>query len=121
MIELGRFCFTKAAAVSSIDLPDFSFSFVTPRCSAEQYKPTAEGARKALRLLREERTLDWTMLCPSALLEPGARTGKFRLGGDQLLVDADGKSAVSTGDYAVAMIDELEKPAHSRRRFTVGY
>lgn len=49
------------------------------------------------------------------------RTGKFRLGTDQLLVDAAGESYISLEDYAVAMIDELERPAHSRQRFTVGY
>ena len=51
--------------------------------------------------------LDWTMLSPSASLEPGQRTGKFRLGDDQLLVVADGQSRISLQDYAVAMIDEL--------------
>ena len=85
------------------------------------YKGSAEGARQALALLREERDLDWTMLSPSALIAPGERTGKFRLGGDQLLADAKGESRISVQDYAAAFVDELEKPAHSRRRFTVGY
>ncbi|AYH42147.1 NAD(P)-dependent oxidoreductase [Azoarcus sp. DN11] len=85
------------------------------------WKGTAEGARDALTLLRDEAELDWTMLSPSAYLEPGQRTGRFRLGIDQLLVDAQGESRISLEDYAVAMIDELERPAHSRRRFTVGY
>jgi putative NADH-flavin reductase len=86
-----------------------------------QWKQTAEGARDALKLLREERELDWTMLSPSALLERGIRTNKFRLGTDQLLVDAAGESYISLEDYVVAMLDELERPAHSRQRFTVGY
>lgn len=85
------------------------------------YKGTAEGARQALHLLREEAALRWTMLSPSAVIAPGERTGKFRLGGDQLLVGADGQSRISVEDYAVAFIDELEKPSHERRRFTVGY
>jgi hypothetical protein len=85
------------------------------------YKGTAEGARQALNMLREERDLDWTMLSPSAVIAPGERTGKFRLGGDQLLVDANGASRISVQDYAVAFVDELETPAHSRRRFTAGY
>jgi putative NADH-flavin reductase len=55
------------------------------------------------------------------VIAPGARTGKFRLGGDQLLVGADGKSFISQADYAIALIDELEKPKHIRQRFTVGY
>lgn len=92
----------------------------TPEFPA-QWHGTAAGARDALLLLRDEPALDWTMLSPSAQLEPGPRTGRFRLGGDQLLVDAGGRSHVSVADYAVAMIDELEKPAHPRRRFTVGY
>ncbi len=94
-----------------IDTPDFP----------AQWKATAEGARQALALLREESELDWTMLAPSAQLEPGERTGRFRLGTDSLLVDAEGNSRISLADYAVAMLDELEQPAHSRTRFTVGY
>lgn len=86
-----------------------------------QWHGTAAGARDALLMLRDEPTLDWTMLSPSIHIEPGPRTGRFRLGGDQVLVDADGKSHISVADYAVAMLDELERPAHSRRRFTVGY
>ena len=86
-----------------------------------QWQGTAAGARDALLMLRDEPTLDWTMLSPSAHLEPGPRTGRFRLGGDQLLVGADGQSRISVADYAVAMLDELERPAHSRRRFTAGY
>ena len=85
------------------------------------WKASAEGARDALSLLRAEPELDWTMLSPSALVAPGRRTGKFRLGGDQLLVGANGKSEISVDDYAVAMIDELERPQHRRQRFTVGY
>jgi len=86
-----------------------------------QWKGTAEGARDALDLLRTETALDWTMLSPSAHIHPGERTGKFRLGTDQLLVDAEGNSHVSLEDYAVAMLDEAEKPQHRRSRFTVGY
>jgi putative NADH-flavin reductase len=100
-----------APGVQLIDTPGFP----------AEWKGTAEGARQALHLLREERDLDWTVLAPSAHLEPGERTGKFRLGADALLVDAQGHSHVSLADYAAAMIDELEQPAHSRTRFTVGY
>jgi len=83
-----------------------------------------DEARKGgayLDLLKGETGLDWTFLSPSALIEPGERTGKFRLGKDQLLVDGNGQSRISAEDYAIALVDELEKPAHSRRRFTVGY
>jgi uncharacterized protein len=85
------------------------------------YRASAEGARKALALLRGESKLDWTMLSPSAVIAPGERTGRFRLGGDQLLANSQGESRISVEDYAAAFLDELEKPAHSRRRFTVGY
>lgn len=83
-----------------------------------------DEARKGgvyLDLLRQEKALDWTFLSPSAVIAPGERTGKFRLGLDQLLVDGKGESRISAEDYAIALVDELEKPAHSRRRFTVGY
>ena len=71
--------------------------------------------------LRKEPELEWTFLAPSAEMKPGERTGKFRLGGDQLLVDSVGHSNISVQDFAVAMIDELERPLHLRQRFTVGY
>jgi putative NADH-flavin reductase len=100
-----------APGVQLIDTPSFPAA----------YKATAEGAREALTLLRAQTTLNWTMLSPSAVIAPGERTGVFRLGGDQLLTGADGSSRISVEDYAVAMIDELENPAHERQRFTAGY
>jgi len=72
-------------------------------------------------MLRAEADLDWTFLSPSAFFLPGERTGTFRLGGDALLADEGGNSRISFEDYAVALMDELERPAHSRQRFTVGY
>lgn len=87
----------------------------------EEHRGPAEGPREALKLLRTETVLDWTMLCPGAIIEPGQRTGQFRLGTDQLLVNEAGESRISVQDFAVALLDELEHPAHSRRRFTVGY
>jgi putative NADH-flavin reductase len=84
-------------------------------------KPRSLATIDALEQLRKEPQLEWSFLAPSAVLENGERTGKFRLGGDQLLVDPNGESKISVQDYAVAMIDELEKPAHIRQRFTVGY
>jgi putative NADH-flavin reductase len=65
--------------------------------------------------------LDWTFISPSRIFVAGERTGKFRLGTDQLLFDTNGKSSISFEDYALALVDELEKPRHVRRRFTVGY
>ena len=84
-------------------------------------KPGSLATINALEQLRKEPELEWSYLSPSAELKPGQRTGKFRLGSDQLLVDADGQSRISVQDYAVAMIDEMERPAHVRQRFTVGY
>ncbi|GAA3125658.1 NAD(P)-dependent oxidoreductase [Streptomyces rectiviolaceus] len=66
-------------------------------------------------------SVDWTYVSPSALLEPGVRTGAYRLGADELIVDAEGKSAISMEDLAVALLDEAERPKHHRTRFTVGY
>lgn len=100
-----------APGVQLFDTPDFPAA----------YLDEAKKGGVFLGLLKREQALDWTFLSPSALIQPGERTGKFRLGTDQLLVDDKGNSAISAEDYAVALIDELEKPAHGRRRFTVGY
>ena len=85
------------------------------------YKAEAEKGAAFLDLLRAEKELNWTFLSPSALFVAGERTGKFRLGTDQLLTASDGKSSISFEDFAVALADEIERPAHIRQRFTVGY
>lgn len=97
--------------VQSVDLPGFP----------TEYKQGALATREALNILRKETILEWSFLSPSADLSPGRRTGQFRLGTDQLLTNAQGESRISVEDYAMAMIDEVEKPKHIRRRFTVGY
>lgn len=94
-----------------IDSPDFP----------EAYKAEASAGVRFLDALRQTSGLDWTFLSPSAEFVEGARSGRYRLGKDQLLIGADGRSWITFADYAIAMIDELEKPAHSRERFTVGY
>jgi putative NADH-flavin reductase len=91
----------------------------TPEFPAE-YRDEALAGAAFLNLLRKEPNLDWTFLSPSALFVPGERTGKFRLGKDRLLSNEHG-SSISFEDYAVAMVDEIERPAHRRQRFTVGY
>lgn len=91
----------------------------TPEFPA-QYKAEAAAGGVFLDLLKQEKELDWTFLSPSALFIAGPRTGKFRLGTDQLLTNDKG-SSISFEDYAIALADEIEKPAHSRKRFTVGY
>ena len=100
-----------APGVQVVDTPDFP----------AEWKATALAAREFLNILRGEKNLDWTYLSPSAFIEPGERTGKFRLGTEQLLLDEKGESRISNQDYAVALIDELENPTHSQSRFTVGY
>lgn len=75
----------------------------------------------ALDYLRTVTDTSWTFFSPAASIAPGTRTGKFRIGSDQLVVDAQGRSAISMEDYAVAMLDEIEDPKHVNRRFTVGY
>nr|WP_321983613.1 NAD(P)-dependent oxidoreductase [uncultured Lichenicoccus sp.] len=93
-----------------IDAPNFP----------EAYRQEAATGCTFLDLLRDEARLDWTFLSPPLMLVPGERTGIFRLGADLLLQNEQG-SSISFEDYAVALVDELEHPAHSRRRFTVGY
>lgn len=78
------------------------------------------GAEK-LKALREQRDIEWTFLSPSAFFEPGERTGRYRVGSEDLLTDADGTSRISQEDYAIALLDEVESPRHRRARFTVGY
>ncbi|MFK3776750.1 NAD(P)-dependent oxidoreductase [Agrobacterium sp. NPDC089420] len=93
-----------------VDLPDFPAA----------YKAEATKGAEFLDLLKQEKQLDWTFLSPSAEFVPGERTGKFRIGKDSLLSNDEG-SRISFEDYAIALVDEIEKPQHSRQRFTVGY
>ncbi|WP_210485609.1 NAD(P)-dependent oxidoreductase [Microvirga antarctica] len=99
-----------APGVKLLDTPNFP----------DAYKAEASAGSAFLDLLRAEHDVDWTFLSPSAAFGPGERTGTFRLGTDQLLTGQHG-SRISFEDYAIALADELEKPAHSRARFTVGY
>ena len=100
-----------APGVKLVDTPEFPAIYLDEARKGGAY----------LDLLKQEKTLDWTFLSPSAIIAPGERTGQFRLGLDELLVDGNGDSKISAEDYAIALVDEVEKPAHSRRRFTVGY
>ncbi|HWU17829.1 MAG TPA: NAD(P)-dependent oxidoreductase [Devosia sp.] len=78
--------------------------------------------REILRSLkRGEHDLDWTYVSPPLSIKPGQRTGRFRLGGDQLLRDAEGESRISEADFAVAILDELDKGQFIRKRFTAAY
>ena len=84
-------------------------------------EPASRAVADVLYMLKEENELEWTFLCPPPSFQEGERTGHYRLGKDEPVKDAEGKSEISTHDYAIAMIDELEKPQHIRQRFTVAY
>jgi len=104
----------------SLLLPDDS-RVVDSANFPEEYKTEASAGAAFLEALRQEQQLDWTFVSPSAEFVEGERSGTFRLGQDHLLVSAEGRSWITFADYAIAMIDEVETPKHSRQRFTVGY
>jgi uncharacterized protein len=87
----------------------------------EPYKAESLAGCAFLELLQQIKDLDWTFLSPSAQFVAGERTGAFRVGTDIVLRDANSRSWISYEDYAVALVDEIELPRHSRCRFTVGY
>lgn len=100
-----------APGVKLIDSPHFP----------PEYLPEATKAIAFLKLLKQEQELDWTFVSPAALIEHGERTTKFRVGGDQLLSDAQGNSRITFEDYAIALVDELHSHAHPRQRISVAY
>lgn len=88
----------------------------------ESYLPAIRALAEVYLIdLMAEKSIDWVFFSPAGMLEQGLRTGKFRLGKDDLIVNEKGESRISVQDYAVAMINELEKPAHHKERFTIGY
>lgn len=84
-----------------------------------EYKQGALAAREALNQIKLETSLDWTFVSPPAMVAPGPRTGTYRLGSDELLMDGDHPAGCSVADLAVAIVDELEQPQHLQARFTV--
>jgi putative NADH-flavin reductase len=99
-----------APGVQLVDTPGFPAA----------WKPAALAHRDALAVYRTA-DLDWTYVSPAALIAPGERTGRFRIGTDRLVIDDKGESRISAEDYAVALLDEVERPQFIRRRMTVGY
>ncbi|HEY1179041.1 MAG TPA: NAD(P)H-binding protein [Phytomonospora sp.] len=87
----------------------------------DAYKGEATAQGEVLDVFREITDLDWTYFSPAAEIGPGERTGEFRVGSNTLLSDAEGRSRISAEDYAVALVDALEKGEHVRERFTVAY
>jgi len=85
-----------------------------------EYAAAVRGHRDALNVLRTSNRR-WTYFSPAEEIAPGERTGRFRLGGDQPVLDAAGRSRISVEDAAVALIDEAELPQFVQRRFTAGY
>ena len=85
-----------------------------------EWLPIATSHSHALNLLKSS-DINWTYFSPAGFFEPGTRTGKFRLGTDRLITNDRGESRISMEDYAIALVDELERPAHERARFTIGY
>ena len=83
--------------------------------------PTSKPAALALAEVRKVTDLAWTAISPPASIQPGQRTGAFRLGLDHLLEDAQGQSLISREDFAIAIVDELENPRHVHKRFTAAY
>jgi putative NADH-flavin reductase len=100
-----------APGVRLVDTPDFP----------EAYVAEARQAADALGVFREVDDLDWTYVSPAALIHPGERTGSYRLGGDQLLVDAAGNSEISAEDFAIAIADLVESGAHAQERVTTAW
>ncbi|MGE9783951.1 NAD(P)-dependent oxidoreductase [Janibacter sp. G368] len=98
-----------------VDTPDFH----------EDWKPEALSHAKVLDALREgPAELDWFYVSPAALFgsfAPGETTGSYRLGGDELVTDAEGNSEISGTDFALAYVDEIEQRKHPRQRFTVAH
>lgn len=87
----------------------------------ERALPESSKGLAFLNALRGEKNLNWTFLSPAMRFVAGKRTGTFRLGKDRIIKMANGDSWISFEDYAIALVDELERPAHERARFTVGY
>ena len=97
-----------------LDSPDFPKAY-------EAFKGGIRGTRALYYMLKDDTDLDWVFLAPSVFLIPGERLGTYRIGKDHVLYDAEGQSRIFLPDYAIAMVDEMEKAAHHRERFTVGY
>ena len=86
----------------------------------EAYHPIAISHEKAAEVLKGS-DINWTYIAPAAYFVPGERTGKYRTGTNNLVSDEKGESRISFADYAIALVDEIEKPKHEKALFSVGY
>jgi len=85
-----------------------------------EYMPIAISHEKAAEVLKGS-DINWTYLAPAAYFIPGERTGKYRTGTNNLISNEKGESKITFADYAIALVDEIEKPKHERQLFSVGY
>ena len=109
-------------STASLKLPGTDTDLVDLPQFPEDWKPAGLAHRDSLDLLRSEGDgLDWTYVSVPRTMEDGARTGSYRVGGDELLIDEQGQSRISTEDFAVAIVDSLERGDHAGQRITVAY
>jgi putative NADH-flavin reductase len=94
-----------------VDTPEFP----------EAWRVAASYQRDSLEVFKKEKDLEWTFFCPAIFIEPGIRTGEFQIGKDEPVFNSKGESKISIEDYAMALVDEIEKPQFVRQRFTIGY
>ena len=87
----------------------------------QEYMPIALSHEKAAEVLKASSGINWTYIAPGAYFVPGERTGKYRTGTNNLVSDEKGQSKITYADYAIALVDEIEKPKHERQLFSVGY
>lgn len=112
-----------SGGAASLRIPDKANSLLLHdnRYMSESAIAIGKACLDQLELCRASENVNWTYLSPSALLVPGERTGNYRLGVDELLIDASGRSSISMEDLAVALLDEAEQAEYVKRRFTAGY
>lgn len=102
-----------APGVQLVDTPEFLEG------APPMVIPGVKGCRDAFTALQKNTVLDWTYLSPPPNFEVGERTGSYRIGGDEMLMDGDKPGYISVADLAIAVVDEIEQPKHIRKRFTV--
>jgi uncharacterized protein len=100
-----------APGLRLVDTPDFH----------DEWKPEALAQADALDFYRGVNDLDWTYVSPGAYIHPGERTGRYRLGGNEVLIDDDGNSEITAEDYAIAIADLLAQGNHARQRVTAAW
>jgi putative NADH-flavin reductase len=106
----GSLFVDEAKTIRVLDTPEFP----------KEYFATAFNQSKNLGDLQKATDIQWTFISPSAFFDPqGNRTGRYKLGKDNLLVNSKGESYVSYADFALAVLDEIENPQHINQRFTV--